>query len=175
MTVWSPSKNFVKFARLPPSRLHELELGHPIPHTQWAQNQDLADCTTWTSSSLAALKTVHSQLLTEYGCLEWAPPAAHDAAAAAAEQRRDDDDANARPPPIPPLNLLASLQARQDEDEGNAAARASLPPQCHFTARIMRQWPQHVRTTANPPSRRAQDVHQLHCTQSVPTFAEDSA
>ena len=64
----------------------------PQSHSsQWAQNQDLADCTTWTSSSLAALKTVHSQLLTDYGCTEWAPPP--DAAAAAAAQRRDGDDA----------------------------------------------------------------------------------
>jgi hypothetical protein len=65
--------------------------------------------------------------------------------------------------PIPPLNLLASMQARQDEDEGNAAARASLPPQRHITTRIMHQWPQHQQTAANPPSRRAQEVHQLHC------------
>ena len=77
--------------------------------------------------------------------------------------------------PIPPLNLLASMQARQDEDEGNAAARASLPPQRHITTRIMHQWPQHQQTAANPPSRRAQEVHQLHCPQSVPTLAEDSA
>ena len=77
--------------------------------------------------------------------------------------------------PIPPLNLLASMQARQDADEGNAAARASLPPQRHITTRIMHQWPQHQQTAANPPSRRAQEVHQLHCPQSVPTLAEDSA
>ena len=67
------------------------------------------------------------------------------------------------------------MQARQDEDEGNAAARASLPPQRQITARIMRQWPQHLQTAANPSPRRAQDVHQLHCPQSAPTLAEDSA
>ena len=148
----------------------------PQSHSsQWAQNQDLADPTTWTSSSLAALTTVHSQLLTDYGCTEWAPPAP-DAAAAAAAQRRDGDDvdANARPLLIPPLNLLASLQARQAEDEGDDADRASIPPQRRITTAIMRQWPQHVRTAANPPFRRAQEVHQLHCTQSVPTLAEDS-
>ena len=39
----------------------------------------------------------------------------------------------------------------------------------------LRQWPQHLQTAANPPSRRAQDVHQLRCPQSVPTLAEDSA
>ena len=92
-------------------------------------DQYLADCTTWTSSSLDSLKTVHSQLLTDYGCNEWSPPAADQANAAAAAQQRVDDDVNARPLPIPPLILLASMQARQDEDEGNAAARASLPPQ----------------------------------------------
>ena len=119
---------------------------------------------------------MHSQLLTDYGCTEWAPPAP-DAAAAAAAQRHDGDDvdANARPLLIPPLNLLASLQARQAEDEGDDADRASIPPQRRITTAIMRQWPQHVRTAANPPFRRAQEVHQLHCTQSVPTLAEDSA
>ena len=149
----------------------------PQSHSsQWAQNQDLADPTTWTSSSLAALTTVHSQLLTDYGCTEWAPTAPVAAAAAAAQRRDGDDvDANARPLLIPPLNLLASLQARQAEDEGNAADRASIPPQRRITTEIMRQWPQHVRTAANPPFRRAQEVHQLHCTQSVPTLAEDSA
>ena len=134
----------------------------PSHSSQWAQNQDLADSTTWTSSSLTSLKTVHSQLLVDYGCTEWAPPAADDANDAAAAQQRVDDDANARPLPIPPLNLLASMQARQDEEEGNAAARASLPPQRHITTRIMQQWPQHQQTADNPPSRRAQQVHQLH-------------
>ena len=68
----------------------------PQSHSsQWAQNQDLADCNTWTSSSLAALKLVHSQLLTDYGCIEWAPPAANDAAAADDDQPRNDNDANA--------------------------------------------------------------------------------
>ena len=148
----------------------------PQSHSsQWAQNQDLADNTTWTSSSLTSLKTVHSQLLADYGCTEWAPPAADDANDAAAAQQRVDDDANARPLPIPPLNLLASMQARQDADEGNAAARASLPPQRHITTRIMHQWPQHQQTAANPPSRRAQEVHQLHCPQSMPMLTDDSA
>ena len=97
----------------------------PQSHSsQWAQNQNLVDSTTWTSSSLASLKTVHSQLLTDYGCIEWAPPAADEDDDAAAVQQRVDDDADARPLPIPPLNLLASMQARQDADGGNAAARA---------------------------------------------------
>ena len=48
-------------------------------------------------------------------------------------------------------------------------------PQRHITTRIMQQWPQHQQTAANPPSRRAQEVHQLHCPQSVPTLAEYSA
>jgi len=116
------------------------------------KNQNLADSNTWTSSSLTSLKTVHSQLLADDGCIEWAPPAADEANDAAAAQQRVADYANARPLPIPPLNLLASMQARQDEDEGNAAARASLPPQRHITTRIMHQWPQHLHTAANPPS-----------------------
>jgi hypothetical protein len=33
-------------------------------------------------------------------------------------------------PSLPPLNLLASLRVLQDEDNGEAAARPSLPPQC---------------------------------------------
>ena len=60
----------------------------PSHSSQWAQNQDLADSTTWTSSSLTSLKTVHSQLLADYGCTEWAPPAADDANDAAAAQQR---------------------------------------------------------------------------------------
>ena len=136
----------------------------------WVRNQDLADSNTWTSSSLSSLKLVHSTLLEEYGCIEWAPPAAD---AADAEQQSDDD--NARPLPIPPLNLLATMQARQDEEEGDAAARASLPLQRRVTAQVMKNWPQHLQVAANPPSRRAKDMLQLHCVQSVPTHAEDSA
>jgi hypothetical protein len=39
--------------------------------------------------------------------------------------RRDDD--SARPLSLPPLKLLASMRARQVEENGEAAARPSLP------------------------------------------------
>ena len=113
---------------------------------------------------------MHSTLLEEYACIEWAPPAAD-----AAEDEQQSDDDNARPLPIPPLNLLATMQARQDEEEGDAAARASLPLQQWVTAQVMKNWPQQLQVAANPPSRRAKDMLQLHCVQSVPTHAEDSA
>ena len=119
---------------------------------------------------LRSLKLVHPTLLTDYRCIEWAPPAAD-----AADDEQQSDDDNARPLPIPPLNLLASMQARQDEEEGDAAARASLPLQRRVTAQVMKNWPQHLQAAANPPSRRAKDMLQLHCVQSVPTHAEDSA
>ena len=47
------------------------------------------------SSSLSSLKLVHSKLLTDYGCTEWAPPAAD-----AADDEQQSDDDNARPLPI---------------------------------------------------------------------------
>ena len=46
--------------------------------------------------SLSSLKMVHFKLLTDYGCTEWAPPAAN---AADDEQQRDDD--NDRPSRTP--------------------------------------------------------------------------
>jgi hypothetical protein len=39
--------------------------------------------------------------------------------------------------PFPPLNLLASLRVRQDEENGEVAARPSLPPQHQVTKHMM--------------------------------------
>jgi hypothetical protein len=39
---------------------------------------------------------------------------------------------------LPPLNLLASLRVRQDEDNRDVAARPSLPPQRQVTKHIMK-------------------------------------
>ena len=100
---------------------------------------------------------MHSTLLEEYGCIEWAPPAAD---AAEAEQQSDDD--NARPLPIPPLNLLASMQARQDEEEGDAAARASLPLQRRITAQVMKTWPQHLASGGQVPGQPAFSACKRH-------------
>ena len=55
---------------------------------------------------------------------QWAP---HDAPAPDAPAQGHDDD-SARPLSLPSLNLLASLRVRQDEDNGKADARPSLPP-----------------------------------------------
>ncbi len=44
---------------------------------------------------------------------------------------------------LPPLNLLASLRVRQEEDNGEVAARPSLPPQRQVTKHIMQTWTLH--------------------------------
>ena len=49
-------------------------------------------------------------------------------------------DDNARPLSLPPLNLIASLRVRQDEENGDADARPSLPPQRRVTKQIMQEW-----------------------------------
>ena len=71
------------------------------------------------------------KLLTLYNCSEWAPPPPAGPAAAPAPdapaQRHDND--NAHPLSLPLLNLLASLRARQDEENGENTVRPSLPPQ----------------------------------------------
>jgi len=89
------------------------------PHApQWVAGQNLADSTTWKCSSLTTLKQLHDQFLMHYNCTEWAPPPPAGPAAAPAPDApapgRDDD--SARPLSLPPLNLLASLRARQVEE-----------------------------------------------------------
>ena len=60
-----------------------------------------------------------------YNCKEWAPPPNANAPAPGAPAPELDD--NARPLSLPPLNLIASLRVRQDEENGDADARPSLP------------------------------------------------
>jgi hypothetical protein len=88
------------------------------------------------------LKRLHDNLLTYYNCTEWAPPLADDAHAPDAPAQGHDDD-SARPLSLPPLNLLASLRVRQDEDNGEVAARPSLPPQRQVTKHTQ---PEHMHT-----------------------------
>jgi hypothetical protein len=76
---------------------------------------------------------------------------------------------------FPPLNLLASLRARQVEESGEDAARPSLPLQRQVTQRIMENWLLHARTLQNPPTDRMRDVMMLHHTQSVAMIDETSA
>jgi hypothetical protein len=142
--------------------------------SEWVAGQNLADPNTWNCSSLTNLKQLHDQLLTHYNCTEWAPPPATDAPAPGAPAQGRDDD-SARPLSFPPLNLLASLRARQDEENGEDAARPSLPLQCQVTHRIMENWLLHARTLQHPPTDRMRDVHMLHHTQSVPMIDETSA
>jgi hypothetical protein len=99
---------------------------------------------------------------------------ADDAPAPGAPAQGHDDD-SARPLSLPPLNLLASLRVRQDEDHGEVAARPSLPPQRQVTKHIMQTWTLHEQMLRNPPSDRMRDVHMLHHTQSVPMLDETSA
>jgi len=76
---------------------------------------------------------------------------------------------------LPPLNLLASLRVRQDEDNRDVAARPSLPPQRQVTKHIMKKWLLHEQILRNPPTDRMRDVHLLHHTQLVPMLDENSA
>ena len=116
------------------------------------------------------------KLLTLYNCSEWAPPPPAGPAAAPAPdapaQRHDND--NAHPLSLPLLNLLASLRARQDEENGENTVRPSLTPQRQVTKRIMQQWTLHKLMLRNPPTDRMRDVRLLHCAQSVPLLDEHS-
>ena len=100
-----------------------------LPHaSEWVAGQTLDDSTTWSCSALTNLKQLHDKLPTHYNCTEWAPPPPAGPAAAPAPdapaQGRDDDD-SARPLSLHPLNLLASLRARQDEGKWKATRRGS--------------------------------------------------
>ena len=137
-----------------------------LPHaSEWVAGQNLADPTSWNSSALQTLKQLHGNLLTHYNCTEWAPPLADDAPAPDAPAQAHDDD-SARPLSLPPLNLLASLRVRQDEDNGKADARPSLPPQRQVTKHIMQTWTMHEQMLRNPPTDSMHYVHMLHHTQS---------
>jgi hypothetical protein len=85
-----------------------------------------------------------------------------------------DATTTARPLSLPPLNLLASLRARQVEENGDAAARPSLPAQRQVTKSIMQGWLRHTQILQNPAPR-MRDVHLLHLAQSVPMIDENSA
>ena len=85
------------------------------------------------------------------------------------------DDDSARPLSLPALNLLASFRVRQDEDNGEVAARPSLPAQRQVTKHIMQTWMLHEQMHRNPPTDRMRDVHMLHHTQSVTMLDETSA
>jgi hypothetical protein len=68
------------------------------------------------------------------------------------------------------------LRVRQDEDNGEVAARPSLPPQRQVTKRIIQTWTLHEQMLRNPLTDRMRDVHILHHTQlSVPMLDETSA
>jgi hypothetical protein len=128
------------------------------PHApQWVAGQNLADPTTWKCLSLTTLKQLHDHFLLHYNCTEWAPPPPAGPADAPAPDApapgRDDD--SARPLSLPPLNLLASLRARQVEENGDAAARPSLPAQRQVTKRIMQGWLWHQQILQNPPTTRS--------------------
>jgi hypothetical protein len=88
-----------------------------LPHaSEWVAGQNLADPNTWNCSALKTLKQLHDKILTHYHGTEWAPPPAADAPAPDEPARGRDDDST-RLLSLPPLNLLlASLRARQDEE-----------------------------------------------------------
>jgi hypothetical protein len=67
------------------------------------------------------------------------------------------------------------LRVRQDEDNGEVAARPSLPPQRQVTKHIMQTWTLHEQMLRNPPTDRMRDVHMFHHTQSMPMLDETSA
>ena len=108
-----------------------------------------------------------------YNCKEWAPPPRANAPAPDAPAPELED--TARPLSLPPLNLVAALRVRQDEENGDADARPSMPPQRRVTKQIMQEWGRHKIALRNPPTDRMRDVHKLHITQSVPMLDENSA
>jgi hypothetical protein len=122
-------------------------------------------------------KQLHGNLLTLYNCSEWAPPPPAGPAAAPAPDApaQGHDVDNAHPLSLPLLNLLASLRAWQDEENGENIVRPSLPPQRQVIKRIMQQLTLHKRMLRNLPTDRMRDVRLLHCTQSVPLLGEHSA
>ena len=124
--------------------------------------------------TLQTFKQLHDNQLTHYNCTEFAPPLVADAPAPDAPAQGRDDD-SACPLSLPPLNLLASLRVRQDEDNGEAAARPSFPPQRQVTKHIMQTWTLHEQVLRNPTTDRMHAVHMLHQTQSVPMLDENSA
>jgi hypothetical protein len=117
---------------------------------------------TWNRSVLQTLKQLHDNLLTHYNCTEWAPPLADDAPAPGAPAHGHADDSD-RPLSLPPINLLASLRVRQDEDDGEVADRLSLPPQRQVTKHIMQTWMLHEHMLRDPPMDRVHDVHMHTC------------
>jgi hypothetical protein len=145
-----------------------------LPHSsQWVVSQTLDDPTTWLCSALTTVqfrpfrrptvsltfKQLHDNLLTIYNCSEWAPPPPAVPAAAPAPDApaQGHDTDNAHPLSLPPLNLFASLRARQDEENGENTDRPSLPPQRQVTKRIMQQWTLHKLMLRNPPTDRMRD------------------
>ena len=66
------------------------------------------------------------------------------------------------------------MRVRQDEDNGEVAARPSLPPERQVTKHIVQTWTLHKQMLQNPPSDRMRDVHMLHHTQSVSMLDETS-
>ena len=116
-----------------------------LPHaSEWVAGQNLADPNTWNSSALQTLKLLHGNLLTRYNCSEWAPLLAEPILPAPDVPAQDHDNDSVRPLSLPPLNLLASLCVRQDEDNDEVAARSSLPPQRPVTKHIMQTWTLHA-------------------------------
>ena len=103
-------------------------------------------------SALHALKHFHEQLMQHCNCKEWAPPPSANAPAPGTPAPELDD--NARPLSLPPINLIASLRVRQDEENGDANARPSLPLQRQVTKQIMRKWGRHENARRNPPTDR---------------------
>ena len=126
-------------------------LGSLSHASEWVAGQNLADPTTWNSSALQTLKHLHGNLLTHYNCTEWAPPLAADAPAPDAPAQGHNDD-SARPLSLPPLNLLASLRVRQDEDNCEVAVRPSLPPERKVTKHIKQTWTLHKQMLRNLPT-----------------------
>jgi len=110
---------------------------HWLPHaSEWVDGQNIADHNTWTGLTLHSLKHLHDQLMHHYNCKEWAPPPNSIAVSAPGEPAPELDD-NARPLSLPPLNLIASFRVWQDEENGNADVRPSLPPHRRVTKHIM--------------------------------------
>ena len=174
---YSATARFVSWLARLDSRAHWLPDG-----------QDLTDPDTWKNSRLLALKDLHQSLINQHGFREWAPPpaggpaaapapiAAGGPAAGAAHAPLADQPANADAvaPSLPPLNLLATIQAfSQEADDDDDAERrqdqAKLLSQREVTKQIMTH--RHANAPAAPWTR-GQQMLALRHKQTIPTLGQ---
>jgi hypothetical protein len=84
---------------------------------------DLTQPDTWACPRLAAFRELHQQFCSDLSFIEWTPDDAP------AEDDSDPVSPNDTAPSLPPLNLLATLQAQPGDDDDNAPKQPEIPQQ----------------------------------------------